>query len=350
MAGERILFVVNAGPSVGGGHFMRGLNLARALEAAGMAFAFAGPAAVAGLSQTFASPDICAGTFEPDDLVAGCAGLAEEFDALVFDHYGLDADDHRKIAAGRPSLVVDDLADRPMAADLLLDAGITRRAADYAGLVPDHAQLLLGPNHAALSPAFAALREEALARRASTQRVERVLVSLGLTDVGGITASTVETLLPVLGERGLDVVVGGQATSLPALREIAAVDPRVALHIDSRDMPRLTAEADLAIGASGSSSWERCVLALPTVSLVLADNQREAAQALSDFGAHRSLDAGSDDDLQYAFTALADDPDAWRVMSAAAAKVCDGLGARRTSDRFIALISPRFGNNRATPL
>ncbi|MDG2531208.1 UDP-2,4-diacetamido-2,4,6-trideoxy-beta-L-altropyranose hydrolase [Caulobacter endophyticus] len=351
MAGERILFVVNAGPSVGGGHFMRGLNLARALEARGATFAFAGPPAIAGLSQTFASPAICAGTFAESDLVAGAARLAADYDALVFDHYDLDADDHRRIAAGRPTLVVDDLADRPLAADLLLDAGVTRRAEDYAGLVPDHAQLLLGPNHAALSPAFAALRDETLARRTATSSVRRVLVSLGLTDVGGITARTVEALLPVLGDRALDVVVGGQAASLPALREIAAADPRLALHVDSRDMPRLTAQADLAIGASGSSSWERCVLALPTLSLVLADNQREAAQALSDLGAHRSLDAASLDgeSLRRAFAALADDPDAWRALSAAAAKVCDGLGAPRTADRFLAQISPRFGNNHATP-
>jgi hypothetical protein len=350
MAGERILFVVNAGPSVGGGHFMRGLNLARALETRGATCAFAGPPAVAALSETFASRELCAGTFADDELVAGAAVLATAYDALVFDHYGLDADDQRRIAAGRPSLVVDDLADRPLAADLLLDAGVARQAGDYEGLIPPDTELLLGPNNAALSPVFAALRDEALARRAATTRVERVLVSLGLTDVGGITASTVHALLPVLGERRLDVVVGGQAPSLPALLGLATGDPRLTLHVDSRDMPRLTAQADLAIGAAGSSSWERCVLALPTVSLVLADNQREAAQALSDLGAHRSLNAEplAPDDLRRAFATLADDPGAWRAMSVAAAKVCDGLGAQRTADRFIALISPRFGNNHAT--
>lgn len=350
MARQRILFVVNAGPSVGGGHFMRGLNLARALESACATCAFAGPPAIASLAETFASPALCAGSFADQDLIAGAAGLAAGYDAVVFDHYDLGAVDHRRIADGRPTLVVDDLADRPLSADLLLDAGVTRRAEDYAGLVPAHAQLLLGPNHAALSPAFAALRDEAVARRASTRRVERVMVSLGLTDVGGITARTVEALLPVLGDRALDIVVGGQAPSLPALRHLAAADPRLTLHVDSRDMPRLTEEADLAIGAAGSSSWERCVLALPTVSLVLADNQREAAKALSDLGAHTSLNAEplEHKDLQRAFTALADDLAAWRAMSAAAAKVCDGQGAQRTAERFIALVSPRLRNTSAT--
>nr|WP_269816513.1 UDP-2,4-diacetamido-2,4,6-trideoxy-beta-L-altropyranose hydrolase [Caulobacter hibisci] len=319
------MFVVNAGPSVGGGHFMRSLNLARALEAGGAACAFAGPPALDALIDAFA-PGAARAT------IADATG----FNAVVFDHYGLAAPDHRAIAEGRPTLVVDDLADRLLAADLVVDAGLSRTAADYAGLVPSQAELLLGPNHAALSPAFAALRAEALARRAATPGVHRVMVSLGLTDVGGITARVVSALLPVLGERALDVVAGGAAPSLPALRDMA--DPRLTLHIDTRDMPALTAAADLAIGAAGSSSWERCVLGLPALSLVLADNQREAAAALSDRGAHLALGADDLRALPAAFQALADDPVARATMSAAAAGVCDGAGAARTAGRFLALI------------
>ncbi len=346
MPGPRILFVVDAGPRVGGGHFMRSLNLARALEAEGaqmgVEWAFAGPPALAGLMAAFASDAVPAGIFETKDaLVAASAALADDFDAVVFDHYGLSAPDHRAIAGERPALAVDDLADRPLAAGLLVDAGISRRAQDYAGLVPADAQLLLGPSHAALSPAFAALRETALARRAATSEVRRVLVSLGLTDVGGITARAVAALLPVLDERTLDVVVGGQAPSLPALRALAAADPRLTLHIDSRDMAALTAAADLAIGAAGSSSWERCVLGLPTLSLVLADNQRQAAAALSALGAHLALDAATPDEaLAGAFAALAADAPALAAMSAAAAAVCDGRGAARVAERFLARLKP----------
>ena len=50
-------------------------------------------------------------------------------------------------------------------------------------------------------------------------------------------------------------------------------------------MPALTAAADLAIGAGGSSTWERCCLGLPTITVVLADNQRGAAAALAERGA-----------------------------------------------------------------
>ena len=229
----RLLFICAAGPTVGGGHVMRSLTLAQALETRGAACAFKATPEVGHVLDAFAPDAVRA---ERDD----------GFDALVFDHYGLAAPDHRARARGRPSLVIDDLADRPLAGDLVLDSGPTRAAADYAGLVPESARLLLGPSFAPVRQAFAALRAAALARRAERPPVRRILVSLGLTDVGGITGRVVERLLPRVGEAALDVVLGGGAPSLPELRALAARDPRLSLHIDTQDMPRLMLDADLA--------------------------------------------------------------------------------------------------------
>jgi len=153
MTGPRILFVVDAGPSVGGGHVMRSLTLARALEAQGARAAFVGPPAVSELLDPFA-PDTA--RIAAEDLAA--AAVRESFDAIVFDHYGLSEPDHRAMAQGRPVLVIDDLANRPLGADLVLDSGPARRAEDYNGLTRAHARLLLGPTFAPVRPEFAALR------------------------------------------------------------------------------------------------------------------------------------------------------------------------------------------------
>ena len=63
---------------------------------------------------------------------------------------------------------------------------------------------------------------------------------------------------------------------------VARRDPRLTLHVDTPHMARLTAEADIGIGAAGSSVWERCVLGLPSAMVVLAENQRPAAAALAE--------------------------------------------------------------------
>jgi len=337
MSGPRILFVVDAGPSVGGGHVMRSLTLARALEAHGATCVFVGPPAVAEVLDAFAAetPRISA-----EDLAG--AAVRESFDAIAFDHYGLAEPDHRAMAQGRPVLVIDDLANRALGADIVLDSGPERRAADYLGLTPETARLLLGPAYAPVRPEFAALREPALAWRG--EPVQRILISMGLTDVGGVTSRVLERLRQRVHDVGLDVVLGGQAPSLPGLQKIARRDPRVMLHVDTPHMARLTAEADIGIGAAGSATWERCVLGLPSLMVVLADNQRDAAQAMGEREAALVADLSAPDfdaTFDRALMRLLRDADLRRRLASASAEVCDGLGAGRTAEAFLNLIAAR---------
>ncbi|MDB5445349.1 MAG: flmD [Phenylobacterium sp.] len=336
MTGPRILFVVDAGPKVGGGHVIRSLTLAAALEAGGAACAFLGPPAVSGLLDAFApdAPRLAAASTEPRDLASAIG--AEAFDAVVFDHYGLSERDHRAMGQGRPVLVIDDLANRPLGADLVLDAGPARTAQDYDGLIPEAARLLLGPLFAPVRPEFAALRETALAWRG--EPVQRILVSLGLTDLGGITARVVERLRPRVGDAGLDVVLGAGAASLPGLTKVARRDPRLHVHVDTTHMARLTAEADIAVGGAGSSAWERCTLGLPTLQIVLAENQRAAAQAMAERGAALTADlAAVDFEAQFdrGLMRLMRDAELRRGLARASAELCDGQGATRAAAAFL---------------
>ena len=342
MSGPRILFVVNAGASVGGGHVMRSLTLARALEGQGASFAFVGPPASAVVLETFwpAADRIMAESASAADLGAALAG--EAFDAITFDHYGLSAADHAAMARGRPVLVIDDLADRPLGADLVLDAGPERKPQDYDGLLATGARLLLGPTYAPVRPEFSALREPALAWRG--EPVQRVLVSMGLTDVGGITARVVERLRPRIGEVGIDIVIGAAAPSLAGLSKVARRDPRLQLHIDTPHMARITAEADIAVGAPGSSTWERCTVGLPSVLVVLADNQKPAAHAMAEREAALVVDAARpdfDDALDRQLWRLLRDPDLRRRLAGNSAAICDGLGAGRTAQAFLEIIAAK---------
>ena len=337
----RILFIANAGPSVGGGHVMRSLSLAGALQQHGAECVFLAAPDVAAMLDAFA-PDMArepAASLAADAIVE--AARAIRFDAVVFDHYGLGAETHRAIAEGRPTLVIDDLADRPLAADVVLDSGPARTATDYAGLA-DGARLLLGPRYAPLRPQFAALREQAVARRGGP--VERVLIALGMTDVGGVTARVVDRLRQRIGQVALDVVLGGGAPSLPSLRRVAAHDSRLHLHVDAQDMAELTLQADIAIGAGGSTSWERCTLGLPSLTIVLAENQRAAAQALAEQGATLAIDAAAghfETSFDRAAVRLMSDPATGARLTAASLEVCDGLGAPRVAEAFLEAIAGR---------
>jgi UDP-2,4-diacetamido-2,4,6-trideoxy-beta-L-altropyranose hydrolase len=344
MSGPAILFVTDAGPAVGGGHVMRSLTLAQALAAQGAACRFVASPPAAALLAAFAPalPTLNVASPAPQHLTQAVAG--ERFDAVVFDHYALAASDHAAMAKGRPALVIDDLADRPLACDIVLDSGPARRAQDYQGLVPETARLLLGPPYAPVRPEFAALREAALARRGGG--IGRILVSLGLTDLDGITGRLVERLRPRIGDAGLDVALGAEAPSLAGLTRIARRDTRIVLHVETPDMALIATNADLAIGAAGSSAWERCALGLPTLMVILADNQRAAARALAEREAALALDLADEDfDGQFDRTLrrLLTDTALRRRLSAASAEVCDGLGAQRVADVFLKLVAARRG-------
>jgi spore coat polysaccharide biosynthesis predicted glycosyltransferase SpsG len=318
MAPPRILFVCDAGPGVGGGHVMRCLTLAGALAAKGAICAFL---------RTPETVDIL-GRYAPGLPLADDVARA---DLVVLDSYRMSpAVEQAWRARAERLAVIDDLA-RPHDADLVLDPSFGRSPSDYGAPV-----VLAGPAYALVRPEFVARRAAALARRGEPAR--RCLVSLGLTDVGGITGR----VAAALGACGLvlDVVVGAGAPSLPVLESLAA-GGAIALHVDAGDMTGLIERADIAVGAGGSSVWERACLALPAVTLILADNQRDMAMKLDEAGATLALDArwpGLEGRLRDAVGRLVADDGLRAGLSARSAELCDGLGAERAAEALLGLL------------
>ena len=336
MAPRRILVFADCGPSIGGGHVMRCLTLARALALRGAEVAFAANPFGRGVLEAFGAREMT--VFPVSDDPAEAAGAAATWadgwgaDWVLLDHYVLTADQEAALKGGRRLAVIADRADRPRLADLLLDSAHGRTAADYAALTPPGAAILAGPAFAPVRPEFAAHRDAALKRRREGGHLGRLLVSLGLTDVDGITGRVVGVLRPLFPDLVFDVALGGSAPSLPALRDRAKADRGLRLHVDSHAMAGQMAEADIAVGAGGSSTWERAVLGLPTVSVCLADNQRPMAQAMAADGLILTADAGDagfEAALADAVRRLVGEPALRRAVSEATAAICDGRGAER---------------------
>lgn len=328
-AAPSILFRADAAPAVGIGHVMRCLTLAAALRDRGCLCRLA---CTAETVRTVAAlrADAIDIVVLPDGTERDPAALTSlaPVDWAVIDHYRLDAAYERDLRpwAGR-ILVIDDLADRRHDCDILLDQTVGRRAESYGGLLPASALVLAGAGHALLRPAFAAARQPP-----TDHPVHHILVSLGGTDP--VNATTV--VLDALGRADLGttvtVVMGGAAPALDQVRAAAArLRPPAEVRVDVADMVALMTTGDLAIGAAGTSALERCCLGLPTLLLVIADNQREVAAGLERAGAAvgTPLDPA---EIARHLTALAGDAAARRRMAEAGMALCDGNGADRLAD------------------
>ncbi len=251
-------------------------------------------------------------------------------DWLIVDHYALDL---RWELALRPIvghlMVIDDLADRKHICDILLDQNLGRTAGSYENLVPLSSVVLAGPKYALLRPEFSAHRNYSLSRR-KNRAVKRLLITMGGTDGSNATARVLETLkdsaLPE--DVCISVVMGLHAPWLSQVQTLAKQMPwKTEVFVNTPYMANLMAECDLAIGAAGSTSWERCALGVPAIILVLAGNQAAIAHALSASGAALIADQNKlMGDLTHALELILQSNGFLVKMSIAAAKITNGTG------------------------
>jgi UDP-2,4-diacetamido-2,4,6-trideoxy-beta-L-altropyranose hydrolase len=316
-----VAFRVDASFDIGTGHVMRCLTLADALAARGAECRFicrehpghliehirgkgytvhalpvgASLLAMRGESHPIDNPPHARWLgcpWETDAAQTKAVLIHEKPDWLVVDHYALDARWENALQGCYGKLmVIDDLADRPHACDLLLDQNLGREPGDYEALVPSHCRRLIGPRFALLRPEFAALREYSLQRR-RTPELKRLLITMGGVDQPNATGKVLEALraCPLPSDCQITVVMGARAPWLEQVRSLAATMPwPTTVRVNISDMAQVMADSDLAIGAAGSTAWERCCLGLPTLLVILAENQKEGALALEQNGAARLL-------------------------------------------------------------
>ena len=121
------------------------------------------------------------------------------------------------------------------------------------------------------------------------------------------------------------VVMGATAPHVNHIRKLAAQSRyTIEVNIAVTHMAELMANADLAIGAAGSTTWERSCLGLPSILLVLADNQYPIAHTLSQLGAVILLNNIADLSL-----ALTTSQHQMLTLSANSASLVDGIGVTR---------------------
>lgn len=370
-----VVFRCDAAHHIGSGHVMRCLALGAELRRRGRTCRFICRALPGHMGQTITAQGFALSLLPaPPKHETGenwgeknWLGVSQEHDAaqtraalhetgpkigapawLIVDHYGIDATWERAVLPqGWRLLAIDDLADRPHASAMLLDCTLGRRPNEYAASCAPHTVLLLGASFALLRPEFAAQRRVSLARRSveamrdDTQDGYRVLISMGGYDVPNATAAVLDMLTRAdHGGHGpkiahLDVVMGRAAPHLAHINSLLAecsIPHNV--HIDTQDMAGLLTQADLVIGAAGTSAWERACLGVPSILILLADNQRSGAQALHAAGAAYDVGApGPELDARFmrVWHELSD-RQVLSGLSRRAAALCAGRGTSLVAD------------------
>ena len=332
-----IVFRVDSSSQMGVGHLMRCLTLADELKKQNHNATFICRELKGNLIKLIEHRVLILPVdkdFQSDDLYLSWLGATQEQDAkqtiqvihdnadlLIVDSYALDEVWHKQLKPyTKKIMVIDDLADRDFNCDILLNQNIVSKQGDYQGKVPKDCQLLLGCEYALLRPEFTSFRKRALQKRQKTQGIKNILISMGGSDKRNITYNVLQQL-----NDGFNIVVVlGSASLYSEMIIDYAKGKNIEVIINADNMAELMLDADLAIGAGGSTSWERCCLGLPTLLFVIAENQRVIAENLEHLGAViivRSLK----DDLQM----MVSNFELWKTMSEKSQAICDGFGVKR---------------------
>lgn len=356
---NNVVFRVDASVAIGTGHLMRCLTLAEELLEKGVKVLFIcrphsghlidfiqrkaipviglPPSASGGSEDGYASWLGAAPVVDAQQTINALDGKSPDW--LVVDHYGIDYQWERilKPHVGK-LMVIDDLANRLHQCDLLLDQNYAYDAGErYFGKIPDSCAVLLGPGYALLRPEYLQYRSRAIAR---SGKIGRVLVFFGGSDPLNMTELAVEALSsPELQNLRLEVVVGANYPFFDQLQQRISRRGRATLHRNLPHLAELMSDADIAVGAGGSTTWERMCLGLPAVVVSIAENQEKTCELLHQAGLIVYLGAAKKlalESLRDKMIELLAQPASVKRQSEAVRQWVDGCGTMRVVERLFA--------------
>lgn len=335
MADNYLVIRADADNRIGSGHVIRCLALAQAWQDRGGKAVFITSCADTPLGRYLAQEGFAvfgprgdAGSKADAELAAG---MIREYGGrwLAADGYAFGEAFQRRIKkSGASLLVIDDYGSLET---YLAEIVLNQNPSAQARLYPEGPRLLLGTRYALLRRQF---QRWTGWQREISRSCDRILVTLGGADPENVTSKVLEALGGITRDKlEIKVVISASHPHAGEIETLAAASPhRVSLERDVRAMDELMVWADLAVSAGGSTCWEMAFLGLPNIIFVLAENQRQSAEAIHNLGVSINLGAAWNarmEGLAGQLARLCVAPDLRRVMSERGRALVDGRGASR---------------------
>ena len=340
---KNVLVRCDGGPGIGMGHVMRCLCLAdglRKTEIQNITFLTHAPDGEARVLDVvrkkirqwrfrvrMAPP---AGTKE--DLAFVLKQLKQFSDLsqvlVVTDSYAIGTSYLRQLkASGVKVLSIDDEAKQPFPVDWILNQNMGAEKLSYPKGTT--AKRLAGVKYFLLRREFRNIKRPALRK----QVLKRLLVTMGGADSQNQTKKVLAALAMLPMKLNVTIVLGGAHPDPRGIRSLTRSSwHKIRIYQDAPKVGSLFKNADAAVTAGGTTSYEVAAMGIPNLILTIADNQRGIARALDRYGSSKSLGWYEDvkpQDIAVEIKGLMHDPQQLRKMSQRAKKLVDGRGVER---------------------
>ena len=297
MKRNKIFIRVDSGIEIGAGHAMRCLSLAQALKKMNFELCFISKKTKGNISKLFMDKGFAVYYIQDNhskskkkEIIKNDANQTAkiiikhqiELSWILVDHYDLDFKWEKSLRKYVNKIIVIDDLTRKHDSDLLLDQNYNKNLKTrYNKLVPRKCVKLLGPKYALLRNEFSVLRKIVKPRK----NFKKILISFGGSDPTNETGKVLSAIKILKTKKQflkeVDVVISNSNKNKNKIKQLCNSIPNAKFYQNIYNIGRVMCKADLAVGAGGSSTWERFCLGLPAIVSIVADNQKETTEALA---------------------------------------------------------------------
>ncbi len=338
-----VVFRVDASREIGFGHLSRCTNLAEELRLRGNDVTFVcrdlDGAGISSLEEKLfrtvllpRSTDVILQSVDASEFIESLAGVRPDW--VVLDNYSLGSQWETAVQPFVEKIaVIEDLADRHHDCDLLIDQNYSDRTVEtFNRQVPDTCEFLIGPKYAMLNSVFAKIREVSMVPK---NKLKRIFVFCGGSDPKNLTKTVLDALSgDEFSDLVIDVVIGAQNLNFKS-GSTNQYDMNIQFHESGDEFAKIMSNSDLAIGAGGTTTWERMCLGVPSIIVSIAENQVPTCEKLAREGFVRYLGPQSEvtnESVASAVREFLKTQSALRASSVKSQIVVDGKGCMRVAE------------------
>ncbi|OUU22482.1 MAG: UDP-2,4-diacetamido-2,4,6-trideoxy-beta-L-altropyranose hydrolase [Candidatus Endolissoclinum sp. TMED37] len=281
-----MIFVIrtDANPVIGNGHLMRCMTFCKLLEPKEVKIHLIYANLTVFSKEILIKTDIelhkinlksSIGSLEDANQTKKILEELPKIDLLIIDSYQID-DSWEKLMVKytKQIMVIDDLANRSHYCNFLVDQNLRFDNKRYDKLLPPNTKVFLGPKYAFLREEF--YNSNLIRLRNGSLR--NILVFFG----SGNNNNEIIKILKVINEIEdkeikWNLVIG---KNIKKFSKYISAKNNLEIIDYTENISKLMYDADLAIGTCGIAAWERCLLGLPSIVLITAQNQYEDALIL----------------------------------------------------------------------
>ena len=272
-----ILIRANSSSSIGTGHIMRDLVLAKQYKNENIIFAtqdLVGNINHKIIEAGYKIELLKSNDFEElNDLIKRL-----NIDMLVIDHYEINYDFEKRLKEENKNLkifVFDDTYEKHFC-DILINHNISANEKKYKNLVPNNCELRCGSKYTLLRDEFLEAKKQKNSIK-KDKKIKTIFVAMGGADHSNININILKVVNKIRKKNKKNIKVNIVSTNanknLEKLKDYCKNKKWINLYINSKQIAKLMSESDFAIVTPSVTVNEVYYLELPIIAIKTADNQ-----------------------------------------------------------------------------